>query len=415
MAFPTIIYNASTGSDTLASGAGPATAVTGTAAAHTGGVASTTITLTNSPDLSGVLTDGSHALWLGQTGARRLTKITGVDNTAKTVTVEDSFNIASGSAVNYAIGGKRQTLNGDTTNRDWADWKAGWTAEFEAGTYDTPVTLDHVAGDVTSGHVTMRAATGAAPIIRSTANVWTVDVKTRHQFIGLTFTTSSATKTATASMRSTDGNAFEVVMKGCTIDGLQFGVRSHWQIAGTFIANVFKNLVSHVIQRDTFHVGGIWLNNVMKDNGGVGFSCNGSTRPDVTFKNNIVHNNAGGGIQVGSPNFGLIEGNVIDGNGGDGIDINSNAVVINNVITNNSGYGINVGTTWESLYHILVDHNAFLNNTSGLRNNVSAGANDVTLTADPYTSRATDDFTLNNTAGGGAACIDAGYPQQFAG
>ncbi len=57
MALPTIIYDAVGGSDTAASGAGPATAVTGTAAAHTSGSASTTIEFTNSPDLSGVATD----------------------------------------------------------------------------------------------------------------------------------------------------------------------------------------------------------------------------------------------------------------------------------------------------------------------------------------------------------------------
>src|SRR5574343_971677 len=107
MALPNIVFNASTGSDTAASGAGPASAVTGTAAAHTNGSASTTITLTNSPDLSGVATDGSHCLWMDTASGRQFSKITGADDAANTVTVEDSFNIASASAVNYAIGGKR--------------------------------------------------------------------------------------------------------------------------------------------------------------------------------------------------------------------------------------------------------------------------------------------------------------------
>jgi hypothetical protein len=53
MPAPSFVFNNSTGSDTAASGAGPSSAVTGTAAAHTGGSASTTITLTNSTDLSG--------------------------------------------------------------------------------------------------------------------------------------------------------------------------------------------------------------------------------------------------------------------------------------------------------------------------------------------------------------------------
>lgn len=109
--WPTIRFNNSTGSDTAASGAGPATAVTGTAAAHTNGVASTTITFADSPDLSGVAQDGSALLFLNTASGRKFTRISTVDNSAKTCVVEDSFNIASGSAVNYAIGGKRATLN----------------------------------------------------------------------------------------------------------------------------------------------------------------------------------------------------------------------------------------------------------------------------------------------------------------
>ena len=39
------------------------------------------------------------------------------------------------------------------------------------------------------------------------------------------------------------------------------------------------------------------------------------------------------------------------------------------------------------------------------------GANNISLTADvsPYTDEDADDYTLNDTAGGGALCKDAGY------
>jgi hypothetical protein len=104
---------------------------------------------------------------------------------------------------------------------------------------------------------------------------------------------------------------------------------------------------------------------------------------------------------------------VIHGNAGDGIYVDGENqeentwLVCNNLITSNGGYGINAQTTWHE--QGIFDYNAYYNNTSGLRNNLTAGPNDVTLTADPYTSESTDDYTLNATAGGGAACKDAGY------
>lgn len=51
------------------------------------------------------------------------------------------------------------------------------------------------------------------------------------------------------------------------------------------------------------------------------------------------------------------------------------------------------------------------NNTGGRDDNDSSHADldGITLTADPFTDAANDDFSLNNTAGGGAVLRDAGY------
>ena len=172
MAFPTIVYNASTGSDTAASGAGPATAITGSGAAHTSGIASTTIEFDNSPDLSGVATDGSAAVWLNTSaGGRHLSKITAVDDGADTVTVEDSFTIASGgSAVDYAIGGKRAFWEADTTNADWVDSKSGWTHELNDGTYLLTTRVNPQAGDDTDGPITFKATNKRLALISTTTS-----------------------------------------------------------------------------------------------------------------------------------------------------------------------------------------------------------------------------------------------------
>jgi hypothetical protein len=112
-------------------------------------------------------------------------------------------------------------------------------------------------------------------------------------------------------------------------------------------------------------------------------------------------------------------GNTLHNNTGDGIRVTtalsgSNARILNNIITNNGGYGINLTTGATALNDRLIrgmfDYNAFYSNTSGARNAYSAGAHDVTLTGDPYTNAAGKDFSLNSTAGAGAAAKGVALP-----
>jgi hypothetical protein len=60
-------------------------------------------------------------------------------------------------------------------------------------------------------------------------------------------------------------------------------------------------------------------------------------------------------------------------------------------------------------------NNAFKSNSSGPRLNLGAQTGDVDLTADPFTNAAGGDFSLNNTAGGGALLRATGYPGVFPG
>jgi hypothetical protein len=56
------------------------------------------------------------------------------------------------------------------------------------------------------------------------------------------------------------------------------------------------------------------------------------------------------------------------------------------------------------------DHNACNPTGSGFYNNWPAGVGDITLSANPFTNGASNDFSLNSTAGGGAAVKAAGFP-----
>lgn len=80
---------------------------------------------------------------------------------------------------------------------------------------------------------------------------------------------------------------------------------------------------------------------------------------------------------------------------------------LNCISVQNGRYGFNATNVWTAAYG---NYNATYLNTTAARNNVVAGANDVTLTGSPFTDGDNNNFSLNNTAGAGAACKAVGFP-----
>ncbi len=168
MAFPVILIDSATGSDTAASGAGPGTALTGSA-----GVTSASglvVTLDGSPDLSGVAVDGSHVIYFADAtaGNRNFGKITATANSGTPtaqVTVADAFGVNLTKA--WAIGGRRAKLGSATTtklldnNSAAGDAMPGWVVEFQSGHIETSGrVIMRRAGDTTSGPIILRGAAG---------------------------------------------------------------------------------------------------------------------------------------------------------------------------------------------------------------------------------------------------------------
>lgn len=92
--------------------------------------------------------------------------------------------------------------------------------------------------------------------------------------------------------------------------------------------------------------------------------------------------------------------------------------LLNNVFYGSGTWNVDCGseTAAEMAYRTyFVDFNAAAPGASGDYNGLNDGPNDITLTVDPFTNRATRDFSLNNTAGGGAACRAARFPATLAG
>lgn len=144
----------------------------------------------------------------------------------------------------------------------------------------------------------------------------------------------------------------------------------------------------------------------------VGIRCNSSSYRVLRC---LIYSNTGAssdGIQVATGAYQEIQHNTVYGNGRHGLYFTSNqtyfsGVISDNIFSENAGYGIGADS---SLINYLQKNNAYYNNTSGARDtnaddSFTIGA--ITLTADPFTSKGTGDFSLNRVVGGGAECRQA--------
>lgn len=411
-----IVFNNSTGSDTAASGLGPATAVTGTAAAHTNGAASTTITLTNSPDLSGVT--AGHLLWLNTASGRQFSVIASVDDGADTVTVDDSFNIASGSAVDYAIGGKRSTFDNADSRTLFGSAGAlpGWTIETETDQTLTSVLTLAANGSTTTGCINLVAASPHS-VINQTTNAAVLDFTgSEWGLSNLKLTNSGGTKTNSHGILLTKTSG-RVLLANCIIgdatDTLNHGVNRGG--SGQMRPMLFRTEICFCTGNGIENTGGSGsllsiTNCTVHDNTGIGVRIQYGSGSYFPVIDTLIYNNGGDGIQVNSSsNTSLphIQGCSIWGNGGDGIQFDGTvnlveAVIIRNILGDNGGANLRMPANTDGVIAVC-DFNAFYASTGGDRVNISAGANDIALSADPFVDAANGDFNINNTAGGGAS------------
>jgi len=378
------------------------------------------VNLDGSPDLSGV--SANDVIYLGtSSGTRHLSRITAVDNGAKTVTIGDSISLGAG--VSWAIGGKRQTLDYDTSNVDTADAKEGWRFSLEAGTYPIATSLGFtgtwVPGDfLVYGPVEIVGAGAGSTTISWTGDFAGIVLSAASHVLVSDVTLSNGTSTS-SSARAIESTVSAVVrMLNCTLDvygaAVYIGAYCSGIVAGCDITSGGGIGVS-ITHRSNFSI----LNNKIHGCSGDGISY----LPTFSYGacaiiGNAVYENGGDGIEVGAGQTLFrchIANNVCDSNTGNGILfsgtlVDSNhASVINNILTSNGAYGISFSSSAGGDWTAWCDYNAFRANTSGETNNLTKGPHSVTLTADPYTDAGADDYTLNTTIGGGAACRNAGF------
>ena len=425
MAYPTVKYNSSTGSNTAPSDA----VATGTNASGTG--AGTTITLNGTFDCTAAADDDSDFIWCATTSGQRhlfqITSFTGGKATATAVVVAEAIGATTFSGAAWHINGSRLSLESDSSNEDYQDWESGWVIEFEAGTYALADNFDigENSASAPGDRVRIQAASGAVsrPIIQQTSGYrYPLRPFLPVEVSGMKFTT-----TVTANAYGLAISFGPAVFDDCVFDfsgaGAAYGLQANG--ASCVIVNCYIT-GGDVGLQITGNRDGCSVQNCVFDGQGTEFLTAaiqiGGKEHGINIDTCLVHDSDGDGIRIVSlalndtmvsvTNCTIVDcdgdGIVYDDTGAGGT-IGNSLSIRNNLIAYNGLYGL-LHDGPDDPNHVL-QGNAVYSNTSGNYSGFFvAGDGAVTLTADPFTNRAASDYTLNNTAGGGALLREAAYP-----
>lgn len=272
------------------------------------------------------------------------------------------------------------------------------------------------------GYTTTRGDNGKVTWTTSTnsINLITFTGGSGFLFANFTFTTTASIKGACLFITNNGGNTYNTTCNNCVFDGFTYAV-SALAYGNT---NYFSQLMMRSCEIKNCTTAGIangngvsCINCYIHDNAmGIQMVGGGFNATTCLLCRTILYNNSGNGLDVADqPIMVNVISSIIDKNA-DGIQFHSVSsvgailFVQNTIIENNTGYGININVNPTSFgFFYQFQNNALRNNTTANYNNATADASDITLTAECFTSASTGDFSLNSTAGGGAACKAAGY------
>lgn len=395
-----------------------------TIAAHTAGVTATIIIT----GYTVATTDKDNLVQI--TGGLNFTTgfyhVQSVNVGANTWTLDRNSCTGAASGMTGAMGGGLLTVSKPIASLNSSLLHTIWV---QSGTYTvTAVAIDltgvtSVTGLTYQGYQTTHGDnTGTKPLITTATNS-TKLVKCRGAanlasvtFRNITFSNTAGTRDD-GIYASTEGEGGAMLVDLCVFDGLLVGIRGdfstdyYWRVL-YLNRSEFKNCTSHGVSHDGSTVAhGCWSHG----NAGDGFSLqdsggDNSVAASMVLVDCVASGNNYGARQGGGAQHSLIAINcVFYNNTLDGLNNNllrSYINCVNCIFDSNGAYGLSANNAPGISITL---YNAFRNNTTASHLNVPSDPSDITLSAGPFTS-AGSDFSLNNTAGGGAALKAVGYP-----
>jgi hypothetical protein len=248
-------------------------------------------------------------------------------------------------------------------------------------------------------------------------------------FYNCAFTTTAATTAIGCTTPNNSAQPCKLGFDNCSWAGFTFAIWTDQSSNGAAFNSLYMR--NCVVSGCTS--GGVYISamTLVQDcyfhgntNDGLHCSANGnSNRGPIVCIGSIFYNNTGIGVNnqalsnapTVSDNVTIMVNCCCVSNTSDGFRANVtggngliNVILQNSIFYGNGGFGVNLPTIYGLL---LGGYNAYGSNTSGAYGNAMvAQPGDVTLSGDPFTGRTSNDFSLNSTAGAGAACKQVGFP-----
>ncbi len=325
--------------------------------------------------------------------------------------------VATGTGISMDIGGALSTLGQVNTNAasghiTWvkATGTIGITASI-AINYSSSAS-SNVSTQI-SGYTSTRGDGGVVTIQQTSGSSTMVNITS---IGGLTFRNfvldCNATNSTAMNIQGNNGQnkAENILVKGgCTANGIKFNNQGHACVRCT-VENLGSGATTGFLMEqgngpnfciDCLAVGGTGTHGFQ----GAVFFCIRC----------IAANNTGGdgfSITTNSGWMFMCHSCIAYKNGRDGFRFapSSPIVIENSVSYGNTGVGFNDTTGAVPAGGAMFNWNAYGSNTGGNLTNLVAGANDQTLTADPFTNGTSNNFAPNSTAGGGVLLKNNGFP-----
>lgn len=407
-----IVFNNSTGSDSAASGCGPATAVTTSAIFSSG---SNGVTVSSSTGMS-----VGDLIYVPANTGRKFNVIASISGTS--ITCDDNWD-DSQNGVSIYVGGKRATLDDTDSRRLFTnDIPNDSVVEIEyTGTHYTfgsLITLKSIS--TTEAPVTYRGtgasrpriqgATGNSESIRATQNVFdNLELEARSS-TGQGF--MSGTPFYLFNCKFIDGTSGTINLAAfiqssasynSNVINCQFVGKGNYgtAIRGYYVYGWYQtvNIVNCTFEG---------LATCVKVEEGNAFAVQNCIFKDSAIAFDVQSTNDRGGHCLTNNIFHDISGNAINFDDEHGIE---SSTAMNNIFSSIGGNCISASSDWNKSTTAYFDYNAFYDITGSRYNNLTAGSNDITLDVSPFVdpTASPPDFNLNNALGGGSVLRSTKY------
>jgi hypothetical protein len=307
---------------------------------------------------------------------------------------------------------------------------AGNKIHVKAGTYTNTTTITLSAIVATQnlpiqiiGYQTTHNDGGTKPLITTATNTTPLFTMTNAPYIEWrnVLLTNTATTRAAGILGLTTASAGAWSLIDSIMDGFSNGIDSATNSRGAaslfIIRSTIKNSTVSAVNDSTAGLKLFIDSSVFYNNTTTCFrmtAINGAN--DWTFVNNIFAKSGAGinDLATTRPTTWTFKNNTfVDITG---VCVNSAETTSSCTLIDEGNIIYNCGTGFNFAFSggvdrstLLNDYNAYGANTTN-RTGLSAGAHDITLTADPFVNRAAANYALNNTAGGGALLRAANFP-----